>query len=130
MKTLISLEPGTYTTDTAGQQYVDTKGFDDGVLVVVAGALTATGSDVYTVSLFEGDATSSMTAVATTSVPAVTFTGGVSSQQKTVRISRIADLNVSRKRYLQAKLTCSATTISFAGSAVIELGMAASNPVN
>lgn len=125
VKTLISLEAGTYTTDTAGQQYVDTKGYRDGALVVAAGAIIGTGTDTYTVTLFEGDATASMTTTGIT----VTFTG-TGSQAKTVRSARIADLNVTRKRYLQAKLTCSATTISFAGCAVIELGLGASNPVN
>lgn len=125
VKTLISLEPGVYTTDTAGQQYVDTQGYRDAKLDVVAGAITGTGTDTYTVTLFEGDTTASL---ATTGI-SVTFTG-TGSQAKTVRSARVSDLNVTRKRYLQARLTCSATTISFAGSAVIVLGEKDSNPVN
>lgn len=125
VKTAISLEAGVYTSDTAGQQYVDTKGYRDGAIVVAAGAITGTGTDVYTVTVFEGDTTASMTTTGIT----VTFTG-TGSQAKTVRSARLADLNVTRKRYLQAKLTGSATTYSFAGAAVFELGSASSNPVN
>lgn len=124
VKTAISLEAGVYTAAQAGQQYVDTKGYRDGALVVPAGAITGTGTDVYTVTLWEGDTTASMAATSIT----VTFTG-TGSQAKTVRSARIADLNIVRKRYLQARLTVSATTVSFAGSAVIQLGSASSNPV-
>ena len=127
VEVVLSLRSATVTTDTAGQAYVDTKGFRDGMLVVNAGAITATGTDVYTATVYEGDTTASMSA---TSI-AVTF-GYVSAaaESNTVKVARISDLNVTRKRYLQIRLAASATTISFAGGGVILLGEGDNNPVN
>lgn len=127
VKVVQSLKPSVLTTDTAGATYVDTLNFHDGMLIVSSGSITATGTDLYTVTVFEGDTTASMT---TTGI-SVTF-GYVAAvnEGSLVKVARIADLNVTRKRYLQARLTCSATTISFAGSANIALGMGGSNPVN
>ncbi len=124
VKVFQSLKPAVYTTDSAGQSFVDTLGYHDGMLAVSSGAITGTGSDIYTVTVFEGDATASMAAV---SGFALTITG---TETNTTKMLRIADLNVTRKRYLQARLTCSATTISVAAAANFVLGMKDSNPVN
>lgn len=127
VKVVQSLKPAVVTTDTAGASYVDTIGYRDGMLVVSSGAITATGTDLYTMTVFEGDTTASM---ATTGI-SVTF-GYVSAaaEANTVKVVRIPSLNTTRKRYLQARLTCSATTISFAGDANIALGFPASGPAN
>lgn len=127
VKHVISLRTAVVTTDTAGQAYVDTKGYRDGLLIVPTGAITATGTDVYTLTVYEGDTTASMT---TTGI-SVTF-GYVSAaaESNTVKVARIADLNVTRKRYLQVRLAASATTVSYGGAGIIALGSPASAPVN
>lgn len=124
VKIVNSLVPAVVTTATAGSLYVDTLGYHDGMLIVTTGAVTSTGSDLYTVTVWEGDATSSMAATT------ITATVGGTTAGSTVAVARISDLNVTRKRYLQARLTMSATTISFAGSATFALTNKESNPVN
>lgn len=129
VKVLTSLKPAVVTTDTTGATIIDTLGYNDGMLIVNSGAITATGSDIYTVTVWEGDANT--TTGMTTAAIAVTF-GFVAgaSESSTTKAARIADLGVTRKRYLVAKLTCSATTISFGGSAMIAMGNADSGAVN
>lgn len=126
-KVYTSLKPAVVTTDTAGATYVDTLGYNEAMLIVNTGAITATGSDLYTITVFEGDATASM-ASATISVT-FGYVGGVNESSST-KVARISNLGTTRKRYLQAKLTCSATTISFGGSALIALGEPDSGPAN
>lgn len=124
VKVIVSVKPQVATTDTTGV-IVDTLGYHDGMLIVSSGAITGTGTDIYTVTLWEND--SNTTSGATTTSVVLTFTG---SQTTLTQVARIADLNVTRKRYVYAKLTCSATTISFAGAANIALTNKDSNPVN
>jgi hypothetical protein len=124
VKIVNSLIPAVVTTATSGSLFVDTQGYHDGMLIVTTGAVTSTGTDTYTVTVFEGDTTASM--LATT----IAATVGGTTANSTVAVARITDLNVVRKRYLQARLTMTATTISFAGSAVFALGNKESNPVN
>jgi len=124
VKVIVSLIPAVVTGATAGSGYADTRGYRDGMLIVTTGAVTSTGTDLYTVTVWEGDTTASMSATS------ITATVGGTTAGSTTAVARIADLNVTRKRYLQARLTVSATTVSFAGSAVFALGQKDSNPVN
>ncbi len=123
VKTVISLEPESYTTSTNGTAVVDTQGFDDGMLVVAAGDIGTGAGDLYTLTVKEGDTTASF---ADTGI-AVTFAHNA---DNTVAVARIPALNTERKRYLRVDLTCSATTIAWEGTALIQMAGAASNPVN
>lgn len=125
IKSFPSLRPATYSASTTGQDYVDTQGYDDGMLVVSAAAIGTTTGDTYTIQVLECDTTNGT--YATASGVAVTFTA---SDDNEVHSARIANLNTTRKRYLRADITCSATTASFIGSAQIILGGNASNPVD
>lgn len=118
-----SLDPDVRTTSATGEATVDTAGFNDGMLSVVSGDITATTGDAYTVTVYEGDTTSSLSA---TSIK-VTFSNA---ESNTVKVARIPNLNTERKRYLRADLGGTATTYSFEGGAQIILGEGASNPVN
>lgn len=119
-----SLDPDVRTTATVGEAIIDTKGYSDGMLVAIAGDITATtGDGGYTVTVYEGDTTASMSA---TTIK-VTFSNG---DGNSVKVARIANLNTERKRYLRADLGGTATTYSFEGGAVFALGNKDSNPVN
>lgn len=123
VKVARSLDPDVRTTATTGEATVDTKGYNDAMLSVIAGDITATTGDAYTVTVYEGDTTSSLSA---TTIK-VTFSNA---ESNTVKVARIANLNTERKRYLRADLGGTASTYSFEGGAVIILGEADSNPVN
>lgn len=125
VKPICSLDSDVYTTDTTGQDTVDTRGYSDGMLVVTAGDITGTGTDVYTVTVMEGDDTSTL---ASTGI-SVTFTGA-DAPSNSIESARISGLNLNRKRYLRADLSASATTVSWEGSAVVLLGEADQNPVD
>lgn len=120
-----SLVPAVYTADVAygSATAVDTLGYNDGMLIVAAGAVDATtGDETQVVKLFEC-ATSGGTY--TDTGISVTVTTG-----STVGVARIAGLGTSRKRYLKATLDVSGTTPSFTGTAVIALGNSYHAPVN
>lgn len=123
IKPQYTLDAEVYTTDTTGTDYVDTQGFSDGMLLVCAGDIATTDSDRYTITVKECDTTNGT--YVTTGIT-VTFT---EDDDNELRTARIANLNVERKRYLRADLTCSATTASFEGAAMILLGEGDSNPV-
>lgn len=119
-----SLDAEVYTTDTTGTDYVDTQGYRDAMLIVLAGDIATTDSDRYTVTVKECETTNG---TYTTTGIAVTFT---EDEDNSIKVARLASLGTTRMRYLRADLTCSATTISFEGGAAILLGEAASGPVN
>lgn len=119
-----SLVPAIRTTDTTGTSVIDTQGYRDGMLCVVAGAIATTATDVYTVTVKECD-TSTGTFV-TTGV-SVQFTG---LEDNTTKVARISGLNTLRKRFMRADLTCTGTTLSFAGAASLVLGEKDEGPVN
>lgn len=123
-----ALVPVVLSASSTPAQYIDTQGYNDGMLIVSSGAITATGTDVYTVSVLEGDATASMTTVSGVSL---TF-GFVSAaaEANTTKVARLADLGVTRKRYLQFAIVASATTVSFAGCANFALSNPDAGPVN
>jgi len=118
-----TIDAEVYTTDTTGTDFVDTLGFSDGMLLVCAGDIATGGTDQYTITVKECDTTNGT--YTTTGVTAV-FEDDDDNELRTARIS---NLNTTRKRYLRADLTCSATTISWEGAAVILLGDGADNPV-
>lgn len=119
-----SLDAEVYTTDTTGTDYVDTKGYKDGMLIVLAGDIATTDSDRYTVTVWECETTGG---TYTSTGIAVTFT---EDNDNSIKVARLSDLGTTRMRYLRADLTCSATTISWEGAAAVLLGEATSGPVN
>lgn len=124
IRPVYTLDAEVYTTDTTGTDYVDTVGFGDGMLVVAAGDIATTDSDTYVLTVKECETTNGNY---TTTGISVTFT---EDDDNTVKQARISDLGTTRMRYLRCDLTCSATTISWEGAAVILLGEPASGPVN
>lgn len=127
-KIVKAMVPAVVTATTTPANFIDTLGYNDGMLIVSSGAVTGTGTDVYTASILEGDVTSSMAAVSGLSLTFAFVSAAFESS--TTKVLRIVDLGVTRKRYLQFVLTASATTVSFAGSAQFALGAPDSAPVN
>lgn len=121
---IYTLDAEVYTTDTTGTDYVDTKGFGDGMLLVAAGDIATTDADRYVVKVMECDTTNGQ--YSDTGIR-VTYT---EDEDNSIKLARIAELGTTRKRYLRGDLVCSATTASWEGAVVIELGEAASGPVN
>lgn len=122
-KAALSLVPATYTSSQAygSVTAVDTQGYSDGVLVVAAGNLT-TVDETYEVEVYECD-TEGGTYTATGIKLAMTA-------DNTVKVARVSELNVTRKRYLKAALTVSGSNESFPGTALFLLGGAYAGPVN
>lgn len=116
-----SLVPATRTADANGTG-VDTKGFNDAMLVVTVGDLDlASGDETYVVNLEESDDNSTFTAVSGFSI---TMTA-----DNTTKELRIPNLNTTRKRYLRAVLDVGGTTPSIPGTAFFVLGEPFSAPV-
>lgn len=120
-----TLDAEAYTANQTGTDVVDTIGAGDGMLVALSGDVTGTGSDVYTVTLKECDTTNG---TFTSTGIVIEFSGA--SQSNLVKLARIPELNLTRKRYLRADLTCSATTVAWEGAVVVLLGEQAKGPVN
>jgi hypothetical protein len=121
VKVLGSILPVTKTADFTGTG-IDTQGYNEAVLVVAAGDIDTSSSDeTYVVNVYESDDNSTYTDTGIS----VTVTA-----DNDVKVARIAELNVSRKRYLQARLDVGGTTPSFPGTALFLLGGAGSLPVN
>lgn len=127
-KIVKGLAPVVLSASSTPVNFIDTIGYNDGMLIVASGAMTATGSDVYTISVLEGDVTSSMTTVS-----GITLTFGFvsgASEAATTKVARISGLGVTRKRYLQAAMVASATTVSVALDIQFALGIPDAAPVN
>lgn len=123
IKAVCTLDADAYTTDTTGQDYVDTQGFSDGMLLVTAGDIATTAGDVYTITLGECDTTGG---TYTSTGITVVFQHDDDNE---LRVARIPQLNTVRKRYLRADIACSATTASWEGAVTVLLGDGFSNPV-
>jgi hypothetical protein len=123
IKPVYSLDAEVYTTDTTGTDVVDTLGYGDGMLLVVSGDIATTTGDVYTITVKECD--TSTGTFATTGL-AVSYSN---TEDNSVKTARISGLNLTRKRFLRADMTCTGTTLSWEGAAVIILGEPASGPV-
>lgn len=116
-----SLVPATRTADANGTG-VDTKGYNDAMLVVSVGDIDlADTNETYAVNLEESDDNSSFSAVSGFSI---TITAD--NQCKELRIP---DLNLTRKRYLRAVLDVGGTTPSIPGEAFFVLGEPFQAPV-
>ena len=122
VKAVASLVSATRTADANGTG-VDTQGYRDAMLVVQAGNIDLADADeTYVVELEESDDNSTWSDVATISVT-------ITADNET-GVARVAELNVTRKRYLRAVLNVGGTSPSFPGSAVFLLGEAHNGPVN
>ena len=116
-----SLVPATRTADANGTG-IDTKGFNDAMLVVAVGDIDlADANETYEVILEESDDNSTFTEVTDFSI---TITA-----DNQVKELRIPDLNLTRKRYLRAVLDVGGTSPSIPGTALFVLGSPFSGPV-
>ncbi len=126
-----SLDAEAYTAATEGGHVIDTQGYEDAMLVVVAGDITCTTGDTYRVKVMECDTTNG---TFTDTGIYVDFTGASGSaaggNAAAAKVARISQLNVVRKRYLRTDLAMTATTTAWEGSGIILLGNKVSGPVN
>jgi hypothetical protein len=98
------------------------------MLVAVIGDVTCTTGNSYTLTVMECDtSTGSFT---TTGITVVASGADAAAASNQVAVARIPELNVVRKRFLRVDLSCTATTTSFEGGAIIILGEPYSGPVN
>lgn len=124
VKKVASLVPAVRTADANGT-VVDTKGFDNGELVVSAGDLDfADTNETYAVKLQEGDQ-SDGSDMADVTGASVSLTAD--NQLKTIAIK---GLGLNRKRYLRAVLDVGGTTPSAPICAIFNLAQGAYNPVS
>lgn len=117
-----SLPPAVITASANGSA-VDTKGYDNGMVEVLAGVIdVSSGNETYVFTLEESDDGST----GWVAVSGISISITANSQEKEARIT---GLNVARKRYLRVVATLGGTTPSFAGVGAIVLGGAQSQPV-
>lgn len=121
-----ALDPDVRTDAATGEKVVDTLGARDGMLVAVVGDVTITTGDSYTLTVMECDTS---TGTFTTTGISVTFDDGTGESNQTA-VARIPELNVVRKRFLRVDLSCTATTTSFEGGAVVLLSEKYAGAVN
>jgi len=123
-----SLDAEALTVATTGAQLVDTQGYTDGMLVVVAGDITATTGDTYRVKVLECDTTNG---VFSDSGIYVDFTGTSGTLiGNSIKQARISELNVTRKRYLRVDLAMTAVTTAWEGGGIILMGDYINGAVN
>lgn len=126
-----SLVAEAYTDATTGANVIDTQGYQDGMLIVVAGDVTCTTGDTYRVKVMECDTTNG---TFTDSGIYVDFTGASGSaaggNAAAPKVARISQLNVLRKRYLRADLAMTATTTAWEGAGIFVLGEKVSGAIN
>jgi len=117
-----SLVPATRTASANGTA-VDTRGYSDGMIVVTAGDIDLANADeTYTFTVEESEDGST----GWTAVSGISITITADNQTKE---ARLADLNLTRDRYLRAVLTAAGTTPSIPGTAFFVLGRGASGAV-
>jgi hypothetical protein len=123
-----ALDPDVRTAVATGEKVVDSQGHRDGMLVAVAGDVTCTTGNTYTLTVMECDTS---TGSFTSTGISVVFSGATdAAASNQVKLARVAELNVVRKRFLRVDLTCTATTTSFEGGAVLLLGESYAGPIN
>lgn len=111
------------STESVNGTGVDTQGYSDAMLIVAAGTIdTASTNETYSYSIEHSDDNSSFSAVsgATTTITA----------SNTTKVVRLAELNVTIKRYVRAVLTAAGTTPSIAHTAIFALGESYTGAVN
>ena len=117
-----SLVPAVITSTTNGSA-VDTKGYTDGMVQILAGTIdVSSGNETYAFSVEQSDDGST----GWTAVSGLTNTVTANNQAKEIRL---AELNVALKRYLRVVATLGGTTPSFAGACAIVLGNPLQAPV-
>lgn len=120
--TFLSVVPAVITASANGSA-VDTKGYTDGMVQIIAGAIDLTsGNETYVFTVEESDDGST----GWTAVSGLTSSVTANNQLKELRL---AELNLARKRYLRVVATLGGTTPSFAGTAVIIAGNPIQGPV-
>jgi hypothetical protein len=126
-----SLVAEAYTAATTGANVIDTQGFDDGMLVVVAGDITCTTGDTYRVKVMECDTTDGTFADTGIYVDFTGASGALALQNgAAAKVARVPELNVVRKRYLRVDLAMTATTSAWEGAGILLLGEGARGAVN
>ena len=107
-----SLVPAVITSTTNGSA-VDTLGYHDGMVEILAGTIdVSSGNETYAFSVEHSDDGST----GWTAVSGLTNTVTANNQTKEIRL---AELNVVTKRYLRVVATLAGTTPSFAGCALL-----------
>lgn len=101
---------------------VDTQGYRDAMVVLEVGTVSGT-SPTLDVKLQESDDNSTFT-----DISGATFTQVTASNSSQVK--RLAELNVTRKRYVRAVATIAGTTPSFDFATEILLGESYKGPIN
>jgi hypothetical protein len=124
-----SLDPEAYTGATAGATVVDTLGHRDGMLVVYAGDITCTTGNTYRVQVMESDTSTGSFEATGIYVDFVGATGAAAGEN-TVKLARIPELNIARKRFLRVDLAMTATTTAWEGCGVLLLGESYAGPQN
>ena len=123
-----ALDADRRTAAATGEKVVDTKGFNDAMLVGIFGDVTCTTGNSYTITVMECD-TSTGSFVSTGISVAVSGANNAAASNQ-VKVARIPELNVVRKRFLRADLSMTATTTSIDGAGLIVLGEPYKGPVN
>jgi len=117
-----SVVPAVITASANGSA-VDTLGFTDGMVEIIAGAIDLVSTnETYVFTVEESDDGSTGWVAVSGASTAIT----ANNQLKEIRL---AELNLTRKRYLRVVATLGGTTPSFAGAGVIVLGNKQSGPV-
>jgi len=121
IKTTVSLNAEAMSAATVGANVIDTQGYADGMLLAVAGDITCTTGDTYTIKVMECDTSAG---TFTASGIEVVFSGstGALALENTTKSARIAELNLTRKRFLRVDLAMTATTTAWEGAGIILLG--------
>lgn len=123
VKALLSLVPATRTADANGTG-VDTKGFNNAMIVIEAGDIDLANADeTYAFTVQESDDNSSWSA----NISGLTASVTADNQ---VKVIEVTNLNTQRKRYLRVVLDVGGTTPSIPCSALVLLGEPYSAPVN
>lgn len=123
-----ALDADVRTAVATGENVIDTQGYEDGELVAIAGDVTCTTGDSYTIQVMECDTTNG--SFTTTGISVVFSGADNAAASNQVKVARIGQLNVTRKRYLRVDLACTATTTSWEGAGIVVLGNKNSGPIN
>lgn len=125
----VSLDAEAYTAATEGGHVIDTQGYQDAMVVAVAGDITCTTGDTYRLKVMECDTSNG---TFSDSGIYIDFTGasGSAAGQNSQKVARVAELNVVRKRFVRVDLAMTATTTAWEGAGIVLLGEKVSGPIN
>lgn len=123
IKALISLVPAVRTADANGTG-VDTKGYNNALIVIQAGDIDlTTGDETYAFTVEESDDNSAWSSAISGLTASVTA-------DNQVKLIAVKNLNTTRKRYIRVSLDVGGTTPSIPVSALVLLSEPYSAPVN